>query len=163
MRGSCSTRVIFTGILLVGLVTGCSDQDKPKEKITNRKTTVDTIASKNIEHKTEEQQPQLPKIILIITSKACDCTLERCAEAEKIVNEVVQQLNVGPNGRSPLHFEKFDYAKEQDLVAQLAKEYQLRFLPTLLFFDKKGAFKAKLDGSLGKGEIEKKLKELGVE
>jgi len=113
------------------------------------------LPDKNIESK--EEQKQLPKIVLIITSQACECTLERCAKAEKTVNEVVQQFP------QKLTSEKLDYAKEQDLVAQLDKEYQLRFLPALLFFDEQGTFKGKLDGSLGKGEIEKKLKELGVE
>ncbi len=115
-----------------------------------------SILSESIESKDNEQKERLPKIVLIITSQACQCTLERCAEGEKIVKEVVRQFP------QKLTFEKFDYAKEQASVVQLAKEYQLRFLPGLLFFDNKGTFNGKLEGSLDKVEVEKKLKELVV-
>lgn len=171
MRKNCSSGIIFAGALLVGLLTSCDNKDKPKEGVVCKNAVLDTLKAKlqekenitaekkaisneRIESIAKEQQQQVPKIVLIITSQACHCTLERCAEGEKMVNEVVQQLP------GKLTFERLDYAKEQDLVAQLAKEYQLRFLPALLFFDERGTFNGKLDGSLDKGEVEKKLKEL---
>lgn len=173
MRRNCSTGIIFAVILLIGLGTSCNNQDKPKERIPNKKITLDTIklqksevrsqnykpeakqsiADKNIELQTKRKKEQLPKLVLISTSQACDCTLERCAKGEKTVNEFVQQFP------KKLTFEKLNYAKEQGLVTQLAKEYQLHYLPALLFFDKKETFKGKLEGFLNKEELEKKLKE----
>jgi len=173
MRRFCPEGIIFTCILLVGLVTGCSDQDKPKELSLSKKVTRDTkdklqerevvtkekeaILDKNIEPKIREQQKQLPKIVLLTTTQACRCKLERCAKGEEIVNEFVQRFP------KKLIFEKLDHAKEQELVEQLVREYKIHSLPALLIFDKKGTFNGKMMGFLNKGEIEKKLKEIGVE
>jgi thioredoxin-related protein len=157
-----NTKVI--GILFFSLLMSCSTNDKPKEC---KDAIIDTIRSEPQEVQpqdrkvmTEEKKPvkeeQLPKVILIITSQACKCTLERCSQGEKTVNEIIQQFP------SKLTFEKLDYAREQDPVTQLAKEYQLQFLPALLFFDNEGAFKGKMEGFLNNDEIKAKLKEIGI-
>jgi len=173
MRKTCSTGIIFTGILLVALVTSYSDKDKPKETLPSKEATLETlkdtpqkreiitkkkkaISNESIESKAEEQQKQLPKIILIITSQACNCTLERCSKGEKIVNKVVQQFP------EKLTFERLDHAIEPTLVAPLEREYQLHYLPALLFFDRKETFRGKLEAFWDEVAIREKLIELGL-
>jgi len=172
MRRFCPEGIIFTCILLVGLVTGCGEQDKPKAASPSKEVATDPSKNKpqeittkerqavlndNIEPEVGQQSKQLPKIVLLTTTQACHCKLERCAKAEEIVNELVQRFP------KKLIFEKLDHAREQGLVEQLVREHKIHSLPALLFFDKKGTFNGKLVGFLDKEEIEKKFKKIGLE
>lgn len=173
MRRLCSLGIIFTVILLVGLATGCSDQDKSKEASPSKKVTRDTkdklqereivtkekeaISDENTELNVRQQSKQLPKIILITTTQACNCTLERCSKGEDTVNVLIQQFS------EKLNFEKLDYAKEQTLAAELGKKYRFSNLPVLLFFDNEETFKGKLEAFWSKETIKEKLIEIGVE
>ncbi len=115
------------------------------------------ILNENIQDKTKEPRKSLPKLVLITTTQACGCVLERCVKGEKIVNKLVHQFS------KKLTFEKLDHARERDLVTQLSKEYKLHYLPALLFFDEEGVFNKKMEGFFDKEEIEIKLKEIGGE
>jgi len=173
MRRFYPEGIIFTCILLVALVTGCGEQDKPKaaspskevardtkDILQERKITTkqkDTISDKSIKPIARQQSKRLPKIILITTSQACHCTLERCSKGEDTVNVLIQQFS------EKLNFEKLDYAQEQTLAAELGKKYRFSNLPVLLFFDNEETFKGKLEAFWSKETIKEKLIEIGVE
>ncbi len=97
-----------------------------------------------------------PKLMLITTSKACDCTLKRCQQGELTTGEVVRQFS------GKVDYEMIDYAKETEKVNTLAKRYKLKFLPTLLFFGNDGELKSRIEGLVDKTKIEEELSSLGV-
>lgn len=97
---------------------------------------------------------ELPKVVLLTTSKACHCTLVRCKEAEALVNNVFKSYG------GKIEFKEIDYIFNPREVETMAKEYKVFMLPAVLFFSKNGEFKGKLDYQLTEENINKKLKEI---
>ena len=98
----------------------------------------------------------VPKIILLTTTEACKCTLERCAAGEKLFKEFFKKFS----GKAA--FEKFDYAKERNAVESMNRKYKISGLPALLFFDGQGKFTGKLQFFLNEGDILDNLKKAGI-
>lgn len=162
----------FIGLLMLGILTGCNNKDKPKEMTTDKKPIADSVCKSEIDtanikkadvavnEKQDSIKTQIvknqAKIILITTSEGCKCTLAKCGEGEKIVNDAVSQFS----GR--LTVERIDYAKEEKKVNALSEKYKFYGLPTVLFFDTAGNFTKKIESTLDEKIIKETLTELGV-
>ncbi|MDD2889828.1 MAG: hypothetical protein PHE49_04205 [bacterium] len=146
-------------VLMVALIAGCNNS---KEQAENKQVCVDTTLQAainkidtSVQNKTvgntTEVKTGLPKIVLITTSEGCDCTLANCSAGEKTITGYVSQF------KDKVIFEKLDYTKDQDPVAKLADKYGITTIPALLFFDKQGNFKGKLETSWDEKAIKEKL------
>lgn len=166
--------IIFACILLAGLMAACANKDKPEEPLPaevsadvaskaklgdEELTTKAKLPTSNEETapKGERQKGELPKLVLIVTTQACHCVLDRCDKGEKIANKVVQQFP----GR--LTLELLDQAREGTAADSLVRRYRVHYLPALLFFDGEGNFRGKLEAFWDEGTVVEKLIGIGVE
>ena len=71
----------------------------------------------------------LSRIILVTTSKGCECTMTRCKNGEAALNEAIAKLAKAP----PL--ERVDYAKDPKRARELIGKYPASLLPIIYFLN----------------------------
>jgi thioredoxin 1 len=104
-------------------------------------------AQRNAEQQTPSQDKRLPKVIDLGRGTCIPCT--------KML-PILKELQTEYKGRALV--EVIDLREQPDA----AKVYNLRLIPTQIFFDSDGKEVWRHEGFLPKDEIEKKLKELGA-
>ena len=129
-------------------------QEEKQTKVVNQ-SAITSPKSKTEASTKKESKKVLPTLMLISTSQACGCTLEECWQAESIVGEIIKQFS------GKINYKVIDHAKERRKVNELARQHKLRFLPTLLFFDRNGRFKSKIEDFSDEENIWKELSSLG--
>jgi hypothetical protein len=100
------------------------------------------------------KSPQLARVVLVTTSKACSCTLKRCQAGEALVNQVFA-------GARPGLVQRLDYAREKDKAREYIKKYHLIALPALLFLDEWGNLLWSAVGELAGQPVAEKLVQFG--
>lgn len=90
---------------------------------------------------------KVPVVLKIGSDKCFPC---------RRMNPIMKELAVEQNGQTV--FLSIDVYKNLDL----AKKIGVRLIPTIVLFDKNGQLKAKYEGALGKEEILKIIKDLGL-
>lgn len=100
------------------------------------------------------KSPQLARVVLVTTSKACSCTLERCQAGEELVKQVFAKARPGL-------LQRLDYALNKDQAKEYIKKYHLIALPALLFLDAKGNVLWSAAGELAGQPLAEKLAQFG--
>jgi hypothetical protein len=72
------------------------------------------------------------RVIVIKTSDACQCALERCSEVEETVRMIVVQLNRG------VELEIIDYAENPGRANEIMQRFDASLIPVVLVVDGKG-------------------------
>jgi len=115
-------------------------------------------AGTSIKPKLTKNTPEnpLPRIILLTTTKSCQCTLKRCGAGEKVIREILKKYS------GQIVFEKIDYAENEELVTTINSSYKISGLPALLFFDTRKKFAGHLQLFFNKEAILKNLEKIGI-
>ena len=100
--------------------------------------------------------PKLARVVLLTTSKACSCTLERCQAGEELVKEVFAKARPGL-------VQRLDYAQDKVKAKEYIKKYHLIALPALLFLDEYGNLLWSAVGELAGQPLTEKLAQFGAE
>jgi thiol:disulfide interchange protein len=98
--------------------------------------------------------PPLARVVLVTTSKACDCTLERCRAGEELVQQVFAKARPGL-------LQRLDYAVNKNQAKEYIKKYHLFTLPALLFLDDQGNLLWSAVGELAGQPLAEKLAQFG--
>ncbi len=102
----------------------------------------------------EESGTNRPGVIVIVNSKACKCTRERCASAEEYVMEALERHGLSSKLRI------IDHAKELERAAELFIRYRIHFIPVVLVFDENGNVLYKNEDDIDHAGFEKALTQL---
>ncbi len=95
----------------------------------------------------DENAPALARIVFVTTSRACDCTMKRCENAEKVLNEAIAGHPEAPA------VEKIDFATEKDRAMKIMEKYPAMMLPVIYFLDKDENLLQRLDGEIFGEEV----------
>jgi|GEM_PF-5509407 len=81
------------------------------------------------------------RIVYITTTQACACTMKRCEETDKLIEEMKTKYN-------DLPLESINYSEETDKARKLAKKYKTIMLPIILFLNEEGGPLVKMSGEI---------------
>jgi hypothetical protein len=98
--------------------------------------------------------PQLARVVLVTTSKACSCTLERCQAGEELFQQVFA-------GARPGLVQRLDYSQDKEKAKEYIKKYHLIALPAVLFLDGQGNLLWSAVGELVGQPLAEKLAHFG--
>jgi hypothetical protein len=93
--------------------------------------------------------------VLLVSSQACQCTLDKCRENKQYLEETLERLGLGSN------LSVLDQANEEGKTAPLVKKYGIRFIPSLLVLDGEGKVLHRCDWDINRGGFEEFLSQLG--
>jgi hypothetical protein len=83
-------------------------------------------------HPVEDLSEESASVIVIMTTDACQCALERCGEVEEAVHQIVVRLN------RDAWFEIIDYAEEPQRANEIMQRFDAYLIPVVLVVDAKG-------------------------
>ena len=134
-----SVMVLF---LLLGLIFGnCPAQAVIKP--IKAKTSI--IKTKNIKTLDQALKAKVPIVVKLGSDSCYPC---------KMMKPVLAQLSVEQDGK--IVFLDLDIYQNR----ALAKEFQVRVIPTLIYYDKQGKVKGKTEGGMTKEQLLKTIKDL---
>ena len=106
-----------------------------------------TISTKEIKTLDEALKAGVPVIVKLGTDKCIPC---------RAMNQIIKELAVEQDGKAV--FLSLDVYENRELAGQAG----VRVIPTILFYDKRGAPRAKAEGGMSKEELLKAIEELGL-
>lgn len=160
-----ATVMLSAVLLFVVFVSSCSNTTKsedPGQVPTDKSGETDIAAITNNEPEpaskpitsapmAKSESASLVRIVFITTSKACDCTLTRCQNAEAALQKVLASYPNAPQ------VERVDFAEEQDKARSLTQKHVVFMLPVALLIDGKDSLLGKLEGEFTEADAKKTL------
>jgi hypothetical protein len=98
-----------------------------------------------------EPARKLSRLVLITTTKACECTMKRCKGAEAALEKDLKEMPGLPA------LEKINMAEEPEKARELAMKHQAAMLPVVLLLDGKDELIVKLEGEFTEEDLAKAL------
>jgi hypothetical protein len=154
-----ASHLVMVALLASSMLQGCSPEDGEidqgvVETASHPATGVQEVdsASEGISRTGNVRDVRL---VLILSSQACQCTVEKCRENREYLEEVLERFDLGSR------LSVLDQATEEDKTAPLVKKYGIRFIPSLLVLDSEGRILHRCDWDIDRAEFEEFLAQVG--
>lgn len=135
-----ATVIISSIILFSVFLTVCSSTTKSEDQ-----------HQAAAEQNRVEGEKSLTRIVFITTSRACDCTMTRCQNAESSLQKAITKYPKVPRP------EQIDYASETERARKLISKYTAVMLPIIYFIDEDGNLLDGLEGEFSGEDISELL------
>jgi hypothetical protein len=91
------------------------------------------------------------RVMMITTTRACQCGLERCREVDKSLRQTLEQLD------SKIALEVVDYAEETESAERLMEKFDVYMVPIVLVIDGDGEAVYRSEWNLDEETLRTKL------
>ncbi len=158
-RGLTASHPVMVALLTLSMLQGCSPEDGEIDQEIVEATSHPATGVQEVDSGSggisRTGSVRDVRFVLVVSSQACQCTLEKCRENREYLEEALERFDLGSR------LSVLDQATEEDKAAPLVKKYGIRFIPSFLVLDSEGRILHRCDWDIDRAGFEEFLAQVG--